>query len=459
MFFLQPIGLVAMAGIVLPVIVHFWNDRRGKVLRIGSIHLLRSVSQRKTWRRLPSQWWLLLLRCLLVMALALLLAGPYWEGSGARVKGWVLVDAGAGRVYGARIDSLVKAGWERRPLEDTVNYWNAFRAADEMAPKGVEFSVFSLGLASRFAGVRPSTMRLINWDVYAPFDSVKEWEEKAWRVSRDSVRVIRGMARPRGTLFRGETVGAGDGEKSVAAGAGRRLDTGVINITVYKEAGYRQDGVYLEAGLRAVQEFTRRRIKVVMMGGGAASGEAAGGVPADGGEWLFRLSSRPVPAGMAERYANVWEYGTGKETTVDTWMEGAGVYRERMGELGGVDEPVWKDGFGRGVLTRKGKIFRYYSRLDPDWGALVWSRQFPVLLARMIYGEEGPGGHDLRMMDVGQVGPVRGDAGEAAGRSTEAGDGRTEAGDRRAGAIDLRPASWILIFLLFILERWWSGKE
>ncbi|HXO78162.1 MAG TPA: BatA domain-containing protein, partial [Puia sp.] len=78
MHFLQPIWLAAMAGIVLPVVVHFWNDRRGKVLRIGSISLLEGASQRKAWSRRISDWWLLLLRCLLLMALPMLLAGPYW---------------------------------------------------------------------------------------------------------------------------------------------------------------------------------------------------------------------------------------------------------------------------------------------------------------------------------------------------------------------------------------------
>ena len=423
MFFLQPIWLAAMAGMILPVIVHFWNDRRGKVLRIGSIHLLEEASPRMSWSRLPSQWWLLLLRCLLVMALALLLAGPYWEHRGP--KGWVLADGGAAGVYGSRIDSLVKAGWERRVLGDTVNYWNAFRIADQMAPQGAEFRVFSLGLASRFKGLRPSSERVVHWEVYAPVDSVKEWEEKAWLVSGDSGRVMRGLARLTGSQFTYQTVASG--------GA---VDTNEIRIAIHTDAGYQQDRSYLAAALRAVQEFTHRRMKIV---------------PEGAGDWLFWLSSQPVPAGAADRYATIWQYGVGKEKKVDTRMEGTGLYREIAGgaDSGAV---VWKDGFGRGVLTREGKAFRFYSRLDPDWGELVWSREFPVLLARMIYGEEGPGDKDLRMMDVAQVGPVRG-----------VGDGgpvvAAGAADRRAGAIDLGAASWVLIFLLFILERWWSGKE
>src|SRR5260221_1699847 len=139
-------------------------------------------------------------------------------------------------------------------------------------------------------------------------------------------------------------------------------------------------------------------------------------------------------------------------------MESTAVYKETTGqERGG--EAVWKDGYGRGVLVREGQTFHFYSRLNPDWGELVWSRQFPALLARMLFGEEGPGTRDLRMIDAAQLTPVR----RRGGAESVDGFGETEVEGVRApganGAIDLGPASWILIFLLFILERWLSGKE
>ncbi len=90
---LQPLWLGAMAAIAAPVVLHFWNDRRGKVLRIGSISLLTATSQRVAWSRRLSQWWLLLLRCMLLALLAVLMAGPYWRRTGSHVKGWVLEDA------------------------------------------------------------------------------------------------------------------------------------------------------------------------------------------------------------------------------------------------------------------------------------------------------------------------------------------------------------------------------
>ena len=171
-YLLHPAWLAAAAAIVLPVILHLWNDRRGKVLRIGSIQLLAGASRRMAWSRRLTQRWLLLLRCLLLLALAFLLAGPYWrkDGAAGAGKGWVLEDEWRGRcgrgccgrgrrcwgdavsgdggaggsdargdtgaeVGGSRaeyrplIDSLLKAGYERHVLEDSVNYWDGFRRA------------------------------------------------------------------------------------------------------------------------------------------------------------------------------------------------------------------------------------------------------------------------------------------------------------------------------------------
>jgi hypothetical protein len=471
MIFLQPIWLAAMAGIALPVIVHFWNDRRGKVLRIGSVVMLEGSSQRMAWSRRVSQWWLLLLRCLLVMVLAVLLSEPYWAWGGAVNKGWVLVDAGAAAVFKDRIDSLVKAGWEKHVLDGApgkaVNYWNAFRVADRAASGDVPFVVLSSGLASRFMGPRPYTGRVVHWEVYAPGDSVSEWVQRAWPVSPDSVRVMRGEARQTASVYRYTTE---------VMGRGMTVDTTTLDLTIYTDEGYQQDGRYLGAALRAVQEFTHRRMKVVVSRGGPGAGRGvardgvlgAGFMPAGRGGWLFWLSSKPLPAAVAGAFGVVWKYEAGSVRKVDTWMEGSGLYKEIEGLDGG--DMVWKDGFGRGMLVRDKKTFHFYSRLNPEWGELVWSRQFPALLARLLFGEEGPGAGDRRMMDAAQVVPVRregkglrravDDLGIAGGKGW-GGESLKTGGeaDLGGGAIDLGPASWILIFLLFILERWLSGKE
>ena len=248
---LNPIWLVAMSGIVVPVAVHLWNDRRGRVLRIGSVALLEGVSKRMSWRRRISQWWLLVLRCLLLMALALFLAGPYWQRR-PRGRGWVLTAPGpadglgavAGGRYRGMIDSLVAAGYERHVLADTLNYWAGFRAADREAPAGLPFYIFTPGLVSRFSGMRPSTSRDVHWDVYAPGDSTTRWVQRVWGVGKDSMVVLSGMSRATGTSW--------ERTKTVRTGS---VDTAVLRYRAYGE-----DAKYVVAAMKAVARVTERPI-------------------------------------------------------------------------------------------------------------------------------------------------------------------------------------------------------
>ncbi len=400
-----------MAGISVPVIVHLWNLRRGKVLRIGSIALLTESSRRLAWSRRITQWWLLILRCLLLLFLALLLAHPYWSRRVVSGKGWVLTSGSAGP-YFMLVDSLLKAGYERHELEDSGNYWVGFSRADKSAPAEMPFYVFTPGLASRFAGERPVTGRAVHWYSYAPVDSASRWIQAAWTHSGDSIQVLEGSSRSTGTSWQRRVVPGRGVEYE-----GIKVDTGVLRYRIYADGAYRADGKYVQAALRALRQMTGRPME-----------------EGDGG-WLFWLSAKPLPAITGYRY--IWRYAQGKERVLKTWMSGIHLTKEITGATAG--EAVWKDGYGRGVLTREGQVYTFYSRLDANWGDLVWSGRLPVLL-QGLFGEERAD-RDRRLLDPRQVAPVE----------TGAMAGSREAGSEVVS--DLRPAVWVIVFLLFFLER------
>ena len=73
---LDPIGLLALAGLIIPVIIHLWSVKKGKTLKIGSINLL-GESASSTSRSLKiTDWLLFVMRCLLLVIIAFLLAQP-----------------------------------------------------------------------------------------------------------------------------------------------------------------------------------------------------------------------------------------------------------------------------------------------------------------------------------------------------------------------------------------------
>jgi Aerotolerance regulator N-terminal len=402
---LQPIWLAAMAAISAPVAVHLWNDRRGKVLRIGSVALLSGVTRRLAWSRRITQWWLLLLRCLLLLALAFLLGGPYWTRPAPDGKGWVLVE-GSGGAYARVIDSLVKAGYERHVLGGGGNNWAGFRGADSVALPGRDFYVFSTALVVRFSGPRPTTARAVHWEVYTPVDSVARWVQSAWRSSVDSVTVLEGNSKATGTMWQRRVVEAGQ--------ARMKVDTTSIRVKIVADGNYTTDGKYVAAAMKALQRVTGRHI-----------------VFGDGG-WLFWLSDRPV---IGEGYERIWCYAQGKEVAVNTWMEGVHVTKEIAVAQAG--EPLWRDGYGRGLLSKAGNVFRFYSRLDANWGDLAWSSRLPVLLQGLMIKDEEAGMWERRVLDVQQIRPLKRD------------------GIRKVGVerVDLRPAVWVLVLGLFLLER------
>ncbi|HVW59866.1 MAG TPA: BatA domain-containing protein [Puia sp.] len=422
---LQPIWLFAIAGVIVPVAIHLWNDRRGKVLAIGSIVFLEKTSLKQARSRKISEWLLLLLRCILLILLAFLLAGPYWKKPpGPAKKGWVLMGPAGGNVR-SMADSLLNAGYERHDLKDSC-WWKAFASLDRQAPEGVPFYVFTDGFLRHFAGGRPLTARPVYWYVDKAKDSTVRWVDKRWSVGVDSIRVITGSSGPTGSIY---------GYQDRLREAGDSVDTTTLHVAVYADS---MDGRWVTAAVRAVQQFTRRNIIATSYEPRAASR----GAPA--ADWVFWLSSEPLPEGV--KAENILLYEPGKATPVDTWIRGTDIKVEKATErleAAGKLQPIWMDGFGRPLLgleeTAGEKRYHFFSRFNPDWNELVWSADFPYLLQTLLLGSTG-NTHDLRMIDPAQVLPGKRRAANEVTSPNEV-------------SIDLAPAGWFLVWLVLLCER------
>jgi len=118
--FLYPISLLAAAGIIVPVIIHLWNIKNGKTLKIGSISLLGAPSNQRSRNFRVSDWPLLLLRCLLIILIALLLSAPLFSSrhAGSKNAGWIIVEKQRFHELWIKnkkeIDSLQHKGYELR---------------------------------------------------------------------------------------------------------------------------------------------------------------------------------------------------------------------------------------------------------------------------------------------------------------------------------------------------------
>jgi hypothetical protein len=424
-----------MAGIAIPVAIHLWNNKQGKVLAIGSIAFLEKTYRKKARSRMVSEWLLLLLRCLLLLLLALLLAGPSWKKEpGLQKKGWILVgEEPPGSKMRVEMDSLIKAGWERHDLRG-ASRWADFKVLDHQAPAAVPFYIFSDCRLTHFSGARPATKREVRWYVNGgDEDSIVHWVEKAWTTGRDSVGVITGSSGPTGSTYKYE---------AMERGAGADADTTVLRVAIYADG---IDGQWVGGAVKALQQFTHRRLIATSYELRAASQGM------DKMDWIFWLSAKPLPTGL--KADNIFFYEPGKERAVDTWIGGTGVQVEKVTEQtvqADQLQPVWVDGFGRPLLglekTEEGRRWHFFSRFDPAWNGLVWSGDLPMYLQELLFGKEPPG-QDRRMIDPQQMILAYGRP------DIEAPMVKAES------AVDLAPAGWVLLCLLLVFERMLSFKR
>ncbi len=83
MSFLNPLFLLGLAAVAVPIIVHLVRRTRAKKIEFPSLMFVRQVPQRTIRRKRLINWLLLLLRSLALLCLVLAFARPYFSGSGA----------------------------------------------------------------------------------------------------------------------------------------------------------------------------------------------------------------------------------------------------------------------------------------------------------------------------------------------------------------------------------------
>ncbi len=86
-------GLLALLGLAVPLAIHLWNRRPGRMVQVGSVRWLAAAANRRLRNLRLEQVWLLLLRAAVVLLLALAVAQPLWVRSLPQqpVRGHVLL--------------------------------------------------------------------------------------------------------------------------------------------------------------------------------------------------------------------------------------------------------------------------------------------------------------------------------------------------------------------------------
>lgn len=493
MHFLTPIWLFAIAAISIPVLIHLWNIKPGKTLKVGSISLFNPGAQKSSRSFKLNDIPLFLLRCLLLVLLAFLLAVPVWQHTvkPAKTKGWLLMPKAniteTYRRFKRTIDSLGKAGYEfhyfnegfakadlKLVLTDTakqiepkvVNYWDLISRLNGQIPAAAPVYLFTSNQTKYFTGSKPLVSINLHWQTFTPADSVSTWVQSAWFTSNNAIKVVQGNSKPSGTYFSSYIIQSGseangpfaisvsNGNPVVSLKSGDQkavpIDTNTQHIAIYTDK-YAADAIYLKAALQAVSDFNQHKSSIKQYSDAAQ-------IPA-GQSWLFWLSEKPLDAASLKKAGQVFNYQAGKPINTNSWIKTSGAYalsgQQDMPALyqlidGKAGNPVWTDGYGNPVLSKADSIYHFYSRFNPSWNDLVWSDQFPKLLLKLMAdktNDEQTARYDRRVMDQQQLQPVIG----SSTKNTTAASITEQT--------DLSRYCWLALVVTFLAERWLAHKN
>lgn len=477
----------AAAGIIVPLAIHLWNIRQGKILKVGSIAFLTESSKNYATSLKLTELLLLLMRCLLIMLLAALLSKPRWDRPflNPKIKGWVLIEKENLSSTYARfkpfVDSLLQAGYEFHYFNDgfkkdnlrdvakdqndpvvngSLSYRFLLKKLDRLVPAELPIHLFTTNYLNRQEGKREAVSLNLYWHTYTPADSTATFISKAFTISADSIRIILGNTQPSGTTYLPTDIDIKKNtnpDLSVSTNNGRLLiayqkyqpvevDTAALNITIFTSK-YFTDAAYIKAAAETIRQFSRHRISVLLV-------NKIEGIPAMQ-DWLFWLSEMPVPASLKAN--NIFRYEGGEAKKISSWIvtkpgmgsEEEKIFLSKSFVLEEATDPlqiIWEDGFGNPILSLEKagtNTYHLFTRFDPSWNDLPWSDQFPQLVFTLLFPREKTGlanEPDKRIISEQQLLPANNPK-------------ELNSTKEKFITTDISFIFWLLVFLAFFIER------
>ena len=293
--FANPFALWALAGLSIPIAIHFLSRKEGKVIRIGSIrHLEETTTQKFKGIRL-NEILLLILRCLCIIVITLMLAGLQFSTEDKGSERWLLLEKGLEedvRVKTLR-DSLEEQGFEARflstgfpTLENTSEAKSSYyQLMNELVQHDLEKAVaVSYNKSHRFRGQSCSLPNTVQWISMPAFPST--YEVNTWITSFDSSYTRQGYSKEYVTYF--ETTSRKVSTQELASITRERAK----QVAIFSEDGFEADIRIVEAALRSLRDHQHIELQFTSY----KISEFTTIAPEM--EYIFWLSNEPVPTSL-----------------------------------------------------------------------------------------------------------------------------------------------------------------
>jgi hypothetical protein len=483
--FLSPLWLFGLAAWLVPVAIHLFSRKAARRVQVGSIRFLQAVASNRFRFVSLSEIPLLLLRLLLLTVFVLLLAEPSWQSDSGTSSGWVLISpdvniAALPEPIGQKVDSLAAAGFDIRKLSpdfprmdsrqsvsrSEANVWSLVRDADKKLETNQSLWVVTTARLMQLHGNRPLVTREMHW-LTVPSDSESTWIQTASVIGKDSLRIQAGVSKSALTRFRTYTLplanrtSAENGKLvfqiSPEASGGFKMmlngsDSAVaktpspINVVIAYSRSRAEDARYVAAAVQSSLRTDDVPCQLTMKPLPDAN------LLSDSVGAMFWLSPDDVPQSILKQ-CHLFIRDAATETFADVQSElmmtneKVNLFRRSKPDTSGV--PLWHDTFGVPMLTiqqlRGGIVYQYAGRFHPSWSDLVLRTAFPDWV-HGLFAKNGDAAKesrfDVRQVSTDQIVPTQSLASVQGERSTA-----------------LNVWLWLLLFVLFGIERWISERR
>ncbi len=400
---LSPLALTGLFSLAVPLAIHLLSRHYAQVIKVGSIKFLKAAEP-VTFRRFAlSEWWLLVLRLLLLTLATLALARPVLRArlESRSAPGWVLVSpdlwqrATDPHFYHC-IDSLRAVGYEPHLLLPTfpalppdsvatepVDAWSMLEELDHLLPQDTRLVVLTGEQVALLHGKRPTLSREVVWLTF-PHTEKKTWVHHAKHVGKDSVWVVLGESHRDYTRFQTKLI-------SSLAAAQQRYSIPPLappqRLAVFFDDSTQHDAEYLRYALQTIQQQFFLDFQLTMRP--IRDTAALRSLP----DMLFWLSAHPVSTSLiSTRF--ILRYGGSRASPIQSVIvlpSGELLQLRQRTFSSQYRHAIWTDGFGEPILeqcrTADGNEYIFYSRFSPEWNQLVFSPIFPEWIAQLVLHE------------------------------------------------------------------------
>lgn len=285
MSFVNPTYLWGFLGLLVPLAIHFWSNKEGRIIKIGSTQFLEASDSSQSKSIQLNEYVLLLLRLLLISLLVLILAQPKLKQESKNTALTYIVEpsllensAVKSMIETIDSDTQIRVLTPKFPeielynfddeLKVSPNYWQLTQQMESLKTDSIV--VFTKGLLSGIKGQRPTLNKPIKWIVLE--DEKVENVAPVLAYKNDSkIKIISAQAASNHLSFHKKTMPINskniiinDGNDSITINS-KKLPlklTPKLSVLINYDENFNDQLFYIEASLKAIEKYANQEIKI-----------------------------------------------------------------------------------------------------------------------------------------------------------------------------------------------------